>query len=103
MSASSRDDRLAEALDELQSIIVTHYPTATFEVGSSPDDAASVHLRAIADVDDADEVLDLVIDHVLELQVDEGLPIHVIPVRTPERIVRSQQLKRRPSQALTVS
>jgi hypothetical protein len=49
------------------------------------------------DVDDPDEVLDLVTDRLLELQLDEGIPIFVVPVHTPERIshtmrqVRQQQ------------
>jgi len=30
-------------------------------------------------------VLDVVIDRLLELQVDEGIPVHVIPIRPPER------------------
>jgi hypothetical protein len=38
------------------------------------------------DVDDADAVLDIVIDRVMELQIEEGLPVHVIPLRTPERV-----------------
>jgi len=46
----------------------------------------SVHLEATFDVDDPETILDLVIDRVLELQVDERLPIHVIPLRCPERI-----------------
>jgi hypothetical protein len=42
-------------------------------------------LLAVADVDDPDEVGDLVVERVVALQVDEGIPLHVIPLRTPER------------------
>jgi len=34
-----------------------------------------------------EHILDTVIDRVIELQVDEQLPIHVVPIRTPERVV----------------
>lgn len=39
-------------------------------------------------------------DRMIQMQVDEGLPIHVIPLRTPERIAamraaRKQQIKPR--------
>lgn len=102
MSVPSLDDRMTAALAELRSAIRKEYPTAEFDVAASPDDATSVHLRAIVDVDDPDDVLDLVIDRVLQFQADDGLPIHVIPVRTPGRIANTfgrHPLKRR-NQAL---
>ena len=34
----------------------------------------------MADVEDLDEVGDLVVERVVTLQVDEGIPIHVIPL-----------------------
>jgi hypothetical protein len=36
----------------------------------------------MVDVDDPDEVVDLVIERVLSLTIDEGVPVHVPPVRT---------------------
>jgi hypothetical protein len=45
-----------------------------------------VHLTTIVDLDDPDEVLDLVINRMMELQVEDKLPVYVIPVRTPERV-----------------
>jgi len=41
--------------------------------------------HATVDVDDPDEVVDLVIDRMLALQIDVGLSVHLIPIRTPER------------------
>jgi hypothetical protein len=42
-------------------------------------------LLAVADVNDPDEVGDLVVERVVALHVEEGIPLHVIPLRTPER------------------
>jgi hypothetical protein len=88
MSLAHEDNmsaRIACAIDELQGIIAAHYPTASFEV-SEGDDPSGTYLTATVDLDDPDEVFDLVVDRLLEMEVDEGLPVYVIPVRTPERI-----------------
>ncbi|MGH2353292.1 MAG: hypothetical protein ACRDI2_22870 [Chloroflexota bacterium] len=37
-------------------------------------------------MDDTTEVIDLIVDRMLELQIDEGLPVYVIPIHTPERV-----------------
>ena len=91
---------MRQALEELQGIIEQRYPTATFEVSSGEDDPRVVHLTTIVDLDDPDEVLDLVITRVMELQAEEKLPVYVIPVRTPERVVALRralaQTKRHP-------
>lgn len=72
------------AITELVELIRTHYPEATFEVTASPEDSAVIHLYATVDRIDTDELVDLVIDRELALQ-EQGVPIHVIPLRTPER------------------
>jgi hypothetical protein len=82
----SLTDRMREALAELEEMIVGQYPTATFTVSRGEDDPEDVHLNATVDLEDPDEVLDLVIDRVLQLQLDEELAIHVIPVRTLQRV-----------------
>jgi hypothetical protein len=81
------DSRAQSALDELRTVIQDRYPKARFEVSRAHDEPENIHLTAIVDVEDPDEVLDLVVDRVLELQVDEGVPVHVIPIRTPERVL----------------
>jgi hypothetical protein len=78
--------RMQRAVEELQGLIARRYPDAQFRVGPSQDDPAIVHLTATLDVDDTEEVVDLVIDRMMELQIEEGLPIYVIPLRTPERV-----------------
>jgi hypothetical protein len=77
---------MQHALEELQGIIAQHYPTATFAISRGEDDPEAVHLTTTVDLDDPDEVMDLVIARVMELQVEEKLPVYLIPVRTPERV-----------------
>ena len=80
------DNRLREAIAELQATISRQYPDARFTVSHPEDEPAGLELTAIVDVDDPDEVLDIVIERVIELQIDAGLPIHVVPIRIPERV-----------------
>lgn len=86
MEFTELDERTRQAVYELQRLITSRYPTTTYELVRSPDDPASLHLLAVADIDDPDEVGDLAVDRVVTLLVDEGIPLHVIPMRTPERI-----------------
>ena len=39
------------------------------------------------DIADTDEVVDAVGDRLVELQVDEGLPVYVTPLRPIERVI----------------
>jgi hypothetical protein len=83
--APTYDKRMEAALDELRSIILRRYPMATFETGPSQDDPEIVHLYAYVDVEDTNEVMDLVVDRMVDMQAEEGLPVFVIPLLTPER------------------
>jgi hypothetical protein len=85
-SIADLDERTRQAIQELEGVITARYPTTTFELARAADDPHSIHLLAVADVDDPDEVGDLVVDRVVALQVDEGISLHVIPLRTPERV-----------------
>ena len=77
--------RIDRAVAELQWLIKQQHPSATFDVtlGEDPD---GTYIWTTVDTDDPDTVLDSVVDRLLELQIDEGLPVHVIPIRTPERV-----------------
>jgi hypothetical protein len=81
------DQRVRAALEELQNTISHAFPGTTFIVARGHDEPNNVHLKAVVDLDDADEVLDLVGDRVDELQIEEGIPIHVISIRRPERVL----------------
>src|SRR5688572_2652025 len=80
------DPRMNQALNELADLVRSSYPEATFQVTPAEDDPGIVHLLARVDVEDPEAVADLVMDRMIQLQVDEGLPIYVIPLRSPERI-----------------
>jgi hypothetical protein len=81
------EPRIVQALNELTILIRTRYPDAQFEIGRGMDDAEAIHLTTTVDIEEPEDVVDLVIDRLLELQVDERLPIHVIPLRPPERVI----------------
>jgi hypothetical protein len=56
------DSRAQSALDELRNMIQDRYPEARFEVSRAHDEPENIHLTAIVDVEDPDEVLYLVVD-----------------------------------------
>ncbi len=79
------DPRMQAAIRELQELIRVHYPAAVFSAGYG-EDPDGVYLDVTVDLDDTDEVVDVYIDRLLDLQIEDGLSLHVIPLRTPERI-----------------
>ena len=87
-SMDEMEPRLRAAVVELQELIYAHYPTTTFTVGVA-DDPDGVHMRAVVDGDDTDEVIAVFLDRLVDFQVKDDLPIYVVPVRTPERIAAS--------------
>ncbi len=83
--AQRADPRIDAAVAELTGTIRARYPGATFDVapGEDPD---GTYVTATDDVEDTDEVFDAVVGRLLELQVEEGLPVYVLPVRPIERV-----------------
>ena len=84
--------RMEDALRELQTLITGRFPEATFvvEEGFDPE---GIYLLTTVDIPDTDEVVATVGDRLVDLQVDEGLPIYVTPLRPIERVVT--QLRKR--------
>jgi hypothetical protein len=82
---ASDDPRIQAAMVELQALIQHHYPAAIFQetVGEDPEGA---YLMVTIDVEDTDDVIEVYIERLLELQIDEGLSIYVIPVRPLNRV-----------------
>jgi hypothetical protein len=78
--------RMEEAVQELEGMITKRFPQATFVVEEGAD-PKGIYLVTTVDIADTDEVIDLVGDRLLELQVEEGLPIYVTPLRPIERVV----------------
>ena len=79
------DPRMQRAIQEMQELIRERYPDATFSVAYG-EDPAGIYLDVMVDVVDRYDVIDVYIDRLVDLQVEEGLKLHVIPVRPPERI-----------------
>src|SRR5262245_55249708 len=78
--------RLKEAVHELQEAIIARFPQATFVVEKGFD-PRGIYLVTTVDSADTDEVVDLVGDRLVEMQVTEGLPAYVTPLRPIERVV----------------
>ena len=84
--APIEDPRLLIAASELRDMIAAKYPAATFEIERG-DDPAGLYLIPIVDVVDTEDVADVVSERLLTLQVDEGLPVYVFPVRPLSRVL----------------
>src|SRR5437773_2275676 len=86
--------RVRHAVQELLGQIGTSFPGTTFRVSRGHDDPENIHLTAIVDLEDPEQVLDLVDERLDRLQVDKGIPVYVIPIRTPERVLAAMQEQR---------
>ncbi len=96
--AHEGDPRVQQALGELEGLIRQRYPTATFRV-SHGEDPDGLYLKATVDIEDTDEVADVFMERLLQLQIDEDLPVYVVPLRPPKRVaqtLRSRLVGRRP-------
>jgi hypothetical protein len=78
--------RLEEAVQELQRLITARFPQAAFVVEKGVD-PEGIYLVTTVDIADTDEVIAAVGDRLVELQVDEGLPLYVTPLRPIERVI----------------
>lgn len=86
------DRRMQAALDELQGLIRARYSQATFSVAHG-EDPEGIYLRTTLDIEDVEDVLDAVRDRLFELQVEEGLPVYVIPLEPIERVVQTTRAR----------
>jgi H2-forming N5,N10-methylenetetrahydromethanopterin dehydrogenase-like enzyme len=80
--------RMQAAIEEIQRLIQLHYPEATFHVEPG-DDPTGMYILATVDVEDTDVVVEVYIERLLELQIDEGLAVYVVPVRPLARVQTS--------------
>jgi hypothetical protein len=78
--------RMKEAIDELKGLITARFPQAAFviEEGFDPE---GVYLITTVDIADTDEVIAVIGDRLVALQVDEGLPVYVTPLRPIDRVI----------------
>jgi hypothetical protein len=92
--------RMRQAVNELTDMIRGKYPQAELLISHNPEYPEIVHLETIIDVDDTDEVLDVVIDRMMQIQIDEQLPLFVIPMRPAQRaleMMEAQRHRKRPA------
>lgn len=97
MMVTQDDPRIQAAIDEMRAVIAERFPGTTFAVGRR-DDPEGIYPTATVDIDDPDDVVDVFIDRLLTLQIEEGVPLYVIPIRTPERtaaMLRNRQARPR--------
>src|SRR5262245_31478249 len=80
---------------EFQGMIRARYPEVDVAVTEGHgDDPVGVYLLATVDVEDTDEVFDVVVDRLVELQVEHGVPVYVLPLRPLNRIAKLQKAGR---------
>ena len=78
--------RMQEAVEELKRLITERFSDASFvvEEGFDPE---GIYLIPTVDIADTDDVLAVVGDRLVDLQVDEGLPLYVTPLRPIDRVI----------------
>ena len=91
--AFRRTPQVDAALEELRGLIAAGYPDATFEVQQGTD-PRGLYLVATFDVADMVDVFPLFIDRMVDIQVDEGLPVYVQIARPMHRLLEEYQARK---------
>ena len=76
--------RMETAIEEIKRLVTPRFPDATFVIGHG-EDPEGIHLIVTVDLDDMGEVIDLYLDRLVDMQLDDMLPLYVIPVRPLQR------------------
>ena len=79
MSVNPWDETMQHAITEVQARIMAVYPDATFRLVQG-EDPVGLYLDAYTDAEDAFAVLDLVSDWLVDLSINGGVHLHVIPL-----------------------
>ena len=95
------DARIEPDLAGLRALISSRYPEAAFTIERG-DDPEGVYLVVTVDIDDPDDLIDLIIESLMRLQIDEALPIYVLPVRPLASALASMRTARQPLPAAPV-
>lgn len=75
----TQEATVVAAIAAISGLISARYPEAQFSVELG-EDPAGTYVMATVDADDLDEVIDVFIDRRIDLQIDHGLRLHVIPL-----------------------
>jgi hypothetical protein len=78
--------RLQRAVDELQHLMRQVDPLGTFQVVAG-DDPTGTYVLATVHVEDTELVMDAHMDWLLTLQIDEGLPFYMLPLRPHTQVL----------------
>ena len=73
------DTQVQDAIREFTGVIRAQYPDATFDVGFGFE-SMNVQVTVTVDVEDTEEVEELYRRRLLNLQVEQGLPLDIITV-----------------------
>jgi uncharacterized protein YdhG (YjbR/CyaY superfamily) len=79
MSKTLWDDRTQHMIDEVQAAIKAAFPEAEFKVHCGVD-PEGIYIDAYTKADDGFAVLDRISDQLVDLLVEEGLGIYVVPL-----------------------
>jgi hypothetical protein len=79
MSVKPWNETMQHAIAEVEARILAVYPDATFRLVEG-EDPNGLYLDAYTDAEDAFAVLDLVSDWLVDLSVNAGVHLHVIPL-----------------------
>ena len=95
LAPSSLDSpEMDAAIEEIKQLILQYLPEATFDSGPG-EDPVGMYLVATVDLEDLGPVEDVFLDRLVELQVDEGIPLYVITsrplARTMEMLERARE------------
>jgi hypothetical protein len=85
-SWTDAEPAIEAAPEEARALILRRFPEASFTVAHG-DDANGTHFIPIVDVDNLGEVTAVGLGRVLDLQVEEELPMYVIPDQPLERVL----------------
>jgi hypothetical protein len=85
--------KMHAAMAEIKDLILQHFPDATFDSGPG-EDPVGMYLIATVDLEDLGPVEDVFIDRLVDLQVDEGIPLYVITSRPLARTMEMLQRAR---------
>lgn len=90
------DPRMKAAIEEMKSRILQAYPGTNIDVEEG-DDPQGIYLWANVDPEDSVDLMDLIIGRVVDLQVDEGLPLYVVPGQSIWSAWREEQKAKKAS------
>lgn len=93
-SSSLESPEMLAAIDEIKDLILQHFPDATFDNGPG-EDPVGMYLIATVDLEDLGPVEDVFLDRLVDLQIDERIPLYVITsrplARTIEMLARARE------------